>query len=65
MGPCSPYAPVFESVCRSMARMVPSRIAPTRTCMRIACRGEEIVIDSSRVKTIIAGRPVFIVTIAG
>ena len=63
--PCSPYAPEFDSVVTSSARMRPSSFAPRRTLISISWRGEPQVCASFRVNTHIAGRPVFIVTNAG
>ena len=34
--PCSPYAPEFDSVVTSRARMMPSLVAPRRICTCIS-----------------------------
>ena len=65
VGPCSPYAPVLESVYRSIARILPSFIAPRRIVTSISWRGVDAVWDSSLVKIIFDGFPVFQVTNAG
>ena len=46
VGPCSPNAPVFDSVYRSIPRMVPSFIAPMRTVSSMPWRGEDAICDS-------------------
>ncbi len=66
VGPCSPYAPVLDNVyTQSMAWMIPSLVAPTRTETSISWRGVEAVWLSVREKIILDGRPVFQVTKAG
>lgn len=65
VGPCSPNAPVLESVYTSSARILPSLLAPIVTVTSISWRGEDAIRDSFLVKIIFAGLPVFIVTIAG
>lgn len=65
VGPCSPYAPVLDNVYTSMAWMIPSLVAPTRTETSISWRGVEAVWLSVREKIILDGRPVFQVTKAG
>ena len=46
---CSPYAPALDSVCRSMAVMVPSFMAPSLTVICIWWRELPAVMVSSRV----------------
>ena len=48
-----------------MALMVPSFIAPSRTCISISCRGDDAVMDSLLEKISIEGFFVFHVTKAG
>ena len=65
VGPCSPYAPVFERVYTSIARILPLLSAPMRTRIFISCLGDEAVCDSFLVNIIIDGLPVIRVTKAG